>query len=179
MEKVCGYFDCEIEARFENMRTEETNCANFFSDITRTEFENCDLALFHSGTLRSNSIIPRGDVTIGMMNELIPMPDKVILMRISGDIVLSILENAVSEWPSHDGRFACVSGLKFSFDPDYPAGSRVHSVKQLDGHPFDLSRDAKYNLAVMQYIAMGRDGYDALRDPSVEWLVDAEAAMTF
>ena len=179
MHKICGYFDCEIEARFEKMRYEETNCANFVSDLILSEFDerpygdHCDLALLNTGTLRSNSIIPVGDVTVGMMNELLPMPDKVILMRVSGDIILSMLENSVSMWPAHDGRFACMSGLKFSFDPDYPAGSRVHSVVNLDGQPFDFSRDAKYNIAVKEYIALGRDGYDALRDPANEWLVDS------
>ena len=67
MDEVCGYVDVDIEGRFEHMRYRETNCANFFADILRTEFEGCDIGLLNSGTLRSNAIIPRGDVTLRMI----------------------------------------------------------------------------------------------------------------
>ena len=106
------------------------------------------------------------------------MPDKIILLRVSGDLVKSLLENSVSAWPVLDGRFACLSGLKFSFDPNLPAGSRVHTVKRLDGQPFDLSREAKYNISAKEYIALGKDGYTAFTDPSVEWLNDSESALS-
>lgn len=48
----------------------------------------------------------------------------------------------MSQWPALDGRFACLSGLKYSFDPDYPSGDRVHSVTRIDGSEFDLSEEA-------------------------------------
>lgn len=64
MKEVIGYFDCEIEGRFEHMRCEETNTANFVSDLIRTNFDNCDLTLLNSGTLRTNHVIPAGDITI-------------------------------------------------------------------------------------------------------------------
>ena len=35
------------------------------------------------------------------------------------------LENSVSMYPNHDGRFLQVSGVKFAFDPSKPRGSRV------------------------------------------------------
>ena len=88
------------------------------ADLIRTEYDDCDLSLFNTGTLRSNSVLPKGEVTVRMINDLLPMPDPVILMKVSGEIILSILENAVSAWPALDGRFACFSGLKFSFDPE-------------------------------------------------------------
>jgi hypothetical protein len=31
----------------------------------------------------------------------------------------------VSQYPSHEGRFLQVSGLKFAFDPSKPSGNRV------------------------------------------------------
>jgi len=39
MDEVCGYIDVDMEGRFEHLRYEETNCANFVSDLIRTEFE--------------------------------------------------------------------------------------------------------------------------------------------
>ena len=86
----------DIEGRFERLRYEETNCANLISDLTRTEYEGCDLALLTSGTLRSNAIIPRGNFTLRMVQDLLPYPEKIILLRVPGDVVLSLLENSVS-----------------------------------------------------------------------------------
>ena len=118
MKEVCGYFDVEIESRFEHLRYEETNCANFFSDLIRTEFENCDIGLLNCGTLRSNALIPAGDVTKRTLADLLPMLDKIVVLKVPGDVLLQILENTVFMWPALDGRFSSVSGLKYSFDPE-------------------------------------------------------------
>jgi len=83
------------------------------------------------------------------------MTDKIILLRVPGDSILSLLENSVSQWPALDGRFAAISGLKYRFDPEFPSGSRVHSVTTLNGTPFDLTRDAKYTMAARCFIARG------------------------
>ena len=106
------------------------------------------------------------------------MIDKIVLLRVSGTVLLSLLENSVSQWPALDGRFACVSGLKYAFDPEHPAGQRVHSVRTLDDLPFDLSSEARYTLAVKYFIALGKDGYSAFKDPDVEWLSDPDSAMS-
>ena len=37
--EVCGHTECDIEARFEKIRHEETNLANWICDVIRTEFE--------------------------------------------------------------------------------------------------------------------------------------------
>lgn len=96
-------------------------------------------------------------------------------MRVPGDALLQILENSVAKYPASDGRFACMSGLKFSFDPERPEGSRVHSVRTLAGGPFDLSNEARYTMAVMKWIAKGMDGYLGFKHPDVDWLTDPGA----
>ena len=92
-------------------------------------------------------------------------------------MLLLLLENSVSQWPTLDGRFACFSGIKFSFDPDQPAGFRVHSVTNLANDPLDLSEEATYTMATKEYLVAGRDGYTAFTDPSVKMLSDAYGAM--
>ena len=87
------------------------------------------------------------------------------------------MENSVSEWPALDGRFACFSGVKFSFDPEQAPLNRVHSVMTSADTPFDLSPDAYHIIAVKYYIALGKDGYSAFKDPRVEWLNDPESAL--
>ena len=88
MNQVCGYFDVDIEGRFEYLRYQETNCGNFVADLIRTEFNNCEVVILNCGTLRSNSIIPKGQVTNKTLADLLPMYDKIILLKVPGDILL-------------------------------------------------------------------------------------------
>ena len=43
--------------------------------------------------------------------------------------------------------------------------------------PFDLSADTYHIMAVKYYLALGKDGYLAFKDPRVEWLTDPESAL--
>ena len=45
--------------------------------------------------------------------------------------VIAALENGVSQYPKLDGRFPCVSGLRFSFDPSASPGSQLLSFSFL------------------------------------------------
>ena len=176
MNETIAYFDVDLEGRFERLRYEETNMANFVADFILTEYENVDIVLLNTGTLRSNSIMPAGDFTLRMFNDVLPMADKLIIMRISGTVLQSLLENSVSEWPTLDGRFAAFAGIKYSFDPDQPPGSRVHSIlRASDDSPLDLS--SRFTIVAKNFIAVGRDGYDAFCYPSVQWLNDETTAM--
>jgi 5'-nucleotidase len=90
-----------------------------FADIVRTEHP-CDFAILVSGTVRSNSIIPKGPLTMRMITQIIPLwpsPDRIVVVQISGKTLRDALENGVSSWPKYDGRFPVISGLRFEFDP--------------------------------------------------------------
>ena len=43
----------------------------------------------------------------------------------TGEQVVQALENSVSKYPAHEGRFAQLSGVTFGFDPTKPSGQRV------------------------------------------------------
>ena len=72
LDRVIGYTDVDLEGRFEKIRSEETNLANWIADIVRTEYDEVDLCLLNSGTLRYNSVIPRGEITARMIANLLP-----------------------------------------------------------------------------------------------------------
>ena len=120
LDRVIGYSDVDLEGRFVYLRSEETNLANWISDIVWTEHEDVDLCLINSGTLRYNSVISKGEITARMIANLLPQgdSDKIVIIKIPGWIVREMLENSVYAYPKLDGRFATFSGLKFSFDPE-------------------------------------------------------------
>jgi len=80
---------------------------------------------------------------------------------VTGAQLLAALENGVSKYPAMEGRFPCVAGVRFSFDPSKPAGERIAAARvEVQGEPLDLARE--YRLATKEYLATGRDGYSAL-----------------
>ena len=96
------------------------------------------------------------------LTSILPMVDALTVLEVTGEQLLVALENGVSKYPRHEGRFPQVSGLAFSFDPSQPAGSRVvpDSV-MVRGEP--LQANGNYRLCTKGYLACGKDGYEVFR----------------
>ena len=65
-----------------------------------------------------------------------------------------------------EGRFPCVSGVRFSFDPSKPMGERVVdgsvSVKDKASGEFKpLALDQNYTVVSKSYLLKGKDGYES------------------
>lgn len=176
-DKVAIVSDVDIEARFSRIRTEETNVANWTADLLLTEM-NTEMSLINTGTIRANGVFEAGKIKNKFLSECFPMEDKLVKLRISGQLMMKVLENGVSLYPKYDGRFPAISGFKFQFDPSKDAGSRIvpDSVILNSGEPLDL--DKSYTLTVKSFLLAGKDGYDAFLDESIELLSDADDAPT-
>ena len=94
------------------------------------------------------------------------MPDSLEVLEITGHVFKRILENSVGDWPKYVGRWPCVSGVKFKFDSRKPKGERIVEMLKENGEIIEM--DKYYTIAMDSYIAKGRDGYDAVLDPSVK-----------
>jgi 5'-nucleotidase len=115
-----------LEGRFELLRTQETNFGNFIADIFRSE-HNSDIALVVSGGLRTNHIIEKGLITKKTIMSIFPFhDDMLVIAKITGKTLKEALENGVSKYPQYEGRFPCISGLKFLFDPEKPSNERIN-----------------------------------------------------
>ena len=84
-----------------------------------------------------------------------------------GKCLLKILENGVGGYPKYEGRWPCVSGMKFSFDPTKPVGERIliDTFMMGDGSPFDPEKT--YSVATTNFLTLGKDGFEAFLDPEV------------
>eukprot|EP01062_Namystynia_karyoxenos_P018931 TRINITY_DN17074_c0_g1_i1.p1 TRINITY_DN17074_c0_g1~~TRINITY_DN17074_c0_g1_i1.p1 ORF type:complete len:634 (+),score=185.96 TRINITY_DN17074_c0_g1_i1:84-1904(+) len=163
MDQVLGETLTPLEVRFPMIRTRETNIANFVADIMR-KAAGTDVALLNSGTLRSARVVPAGPIRMKDLTELLPMVDELCVLRMTGEQLLRALENGVSQYPRHEGRFPCVSGVRFAFDAQRPPGSRVVPGSiSVGGNPF--RPDAHYRLVTKEYIGLlGKDGFDVFLD---------------
>lgn len=48
---------------------------------------------------------PAGDFTLRDLSSIIPMRDPLVVVEITGEQLLEVLENSVSKYPSLEGRF--------------------------------------------------------------------------
>lgn len=106
---------------------QESAVGNFVTSILRARY-GADLGLLSGGCLRSDRVYPPGPLTAKDINSILPFQDACVVLKLTGDTVLRALENGVSHYPRHDGRFPQISGFRFVFDPSCPPGSRVTEV---------------------------------------------------
>lgn len=160
----------DLDARSATLRTQESNIGNFIADILRM-MTGADCSFINGGTLRTDDIIPRGVFTLKDILQLIPFQDVIIVLNMKGSTLLKGLENGVSQYPKHEGRFPQVSGIRFTFDPSKEPGQRV--VEAFVGNE-PLDTEKWYKMATKSYIGLsGKDGYDCFQK-DVELLVDQE-----
>ncbi|KAI0989164.1 hypothetical protein GJ496_010863 [Pomphorhynchus laevis] len=135
---------------------------------------NADCLLLNSGSFRSDRIHKAGVFKMRTLNEILPMDNKVVLIKCSGQQIMDALENSVSSWPQKEGRFLQVSGIEFSFCSSKPPGNRIitESVK-LNG--LDIILDEEYTVGIKIYMYNGGDGFDMFKDCEV--VMDEESGI--
>lgn len=87
-DKVVGYADCPLEARFKVIRTQESNYGNFFADVFRLYYGS-DMAFLNSGCIRNDIIMPQGNIKFSKLTNIID--DAVIVKSIPGPMVYRML----------------------------------------------------------------------------------------
>jgi len=158
LNRVLGETAVPLDARFAEIRTKETNISNFVADILRNA-TFADVALINAGTIRLDAIIPKGPVTLANLKGLLPMNDALVVIEITGEQLLVALENGVSKVPALEGRFPCVSGVRFSFDATRPPMRRIENdTVVVNGKKLDL--DKKYTVVTKEYLSLGKDGFE-------------------
>lgn len=202
-----GYTTEPLDGRSMAVRTEETNFGNFTADLMMMYYKSietpAEIGFCVGGTIRNDSIIEVGEITLGDIMTAFPFLDPVVVIRVTGAQIWDALENSVSEYPKQEGRFPQLSGLRLEWNPDAPPGNRVrnvYTVKQRGfnlkkanhrrslGFPNRLTRTGKYDpenmdeldmereyvVATRNYLIGGYDGYTAFKVPEDKIVVDEE-----
>jgi 5'-nucleotidase / UDP-sugar diphosphatase len=148
-----------LDTRRSTVRTAESNFGNLIADALRTEL-GADVALMNGGGIRGDRTYDPGTVLTrkDVLTEL-PFGNVAVLLELSGADLLAALENGVSQVEDGAGRFPQVSGMRFTYDPSNPPGSRIVEA-EIGGQPVESSR--VYKVATNDYVYGGGDGYEAL-----------------
>lgn len=157
-----------LDTRNEIVRTQESAVGDLIADLMRAAVQ-ADVALINGGGIRGNAVIPAGPLRRGDVLKILPFANKIVKLDVTGEILRLALENGLSQVEKTAGRFPQVSGLRLTFDPKRPAGSRLVSLT-VGGRPFDPQ--ARYTLATFDFIQGGGDGYSMFQQARV--LVKAE-----
>ena len=157
-----GRSEVELDVKSADVRSQETNMADFIADTFRQALD-ADVALVNGGSIRADMIIRPGVLTKRDVLSMLPFNNRVVKLKITGAVIRAALENGVATAIEElqPGRFAQVSGIRYSFDASRPPGRRITSIT-INGKPLDERR--AYTLATTTYLAVeAGDGYDMFR----------------
>jgi 2',3'-cyclic-nucleotide 2'-phosphodiesterase (5'-nucleotidase family) len=121
------------------------------TDVMRT-VAKADIAIQNGGGLRRD--IPAGDVTMGIMYELMPFDNTLFTFELTGKQVKAALEHGIMPETFAPGQF---SGVIVKYDSSKAKGERIVEVKMLDGTLLDENKI--YKVVTNDFQAGGGDGY--------------------
>lgn len=172
------------------VRKEETNLGNLIADSIAakakeqmTKLLSADdlasikgfVAIQNGGGIRAG--IDQGDITLGEALTVLPFSNSLVALKVTGQEIIDSLENGVSGLESDQGRFAQVSGMRYTYDSSklpeiinpttnvlQQKGQRMVSVeiKQADGTYTAIDPSGYYILSTNSFMAGGGDFYRSL-----------------
>jgi 5'-nucleotidase / UDP-sugar diphosphatase len=131
------------------IRYEETNLGDFVSDVMR-EYTGSDAACINAGSLRSS--LDKGPVTIEGIFKVMPYPNEIIVVKLSGADILEALNRSVQGTrEDEDGGFLHVSGIKFKI--------KIKKAEEIVIGGAALDPEKIYSITITDFMYSGGDGY--------------------
>lgn len=159
--EVVGKTPFDLDGEREHVRKQQTNLGDLINNAILAE-TGAQIAFTNGGNIRAT--IKAGDITKGDILTVLPFSNYIVVKKVTGKDILDALELSVTAYPELAGGFLHVGGMRFTFDPNKKAGSRVISATLDDGTPIDPQNT--YSLATNDFLADGGDGYEMLKGGS-------------
>jgi 2',3'-cyclic-nucleotide 2'-phosphodiesterase (5'-nucleotidase family) len=121
---------------------------NLIADAMRVEGKG-DVGVMNNGGIRAD--LRAGPASYGALFEIQPFSNQLYRVTVTGKALRAYFENLVARRPS-----VHISGAVITYDSTRTAGSRLVSVRMLDGK--ELRDDAQYVLVLNDFLATGGDG---------------------
>ncbi|WP_265581533.1 bifunctional metallophosphatase/5'-nucleotidase [Methanofollis aquaemaris] len=180
-QEAIGESTVPIDAVKAHLRTQEMPLGDLVADAWLAWFGEADLAVVNGGGIRGDRVFPAGPVTRGMLAEILPFGNEIVIVSMNGTEVRRMLEMSASALgPEFQGiqesGFLQVGGVRMTIDPGRPGyaavydekairevlceGARVESVLvREEGAWVPIEDDTMYTVLVNGYLADGGDGY--------------------
>ena len=149
-------------------RVQECDMGNMIADAMRGAVidKGYTIALQNSGGIRAS--LDAGEVTLGEIMTILPFQNTLSTFKVTGQQLLTAIENGVSQVEDNAGRFPQVSGMRYTFNLAKPANEgRVTSIEiDEDGSWNALDLNKTYGMVSNNFIRGGGDGYKIFRSAS-------------
>lgn len=159
-ERVIATSTFALDGRDAANRVQESPLGDVVTDAIRLG-TGADAAIMNSGTMRIDDVIPAGPITNYQIESIFLFSDetRILTFPITGARLRELLERGVSAGVVGKGGYLQVSGLRYSWDPKRPSGSRiVGDIAKTDGKVIGPNDTVKLSFNV--YPACdGGDGY--------------------
>lgn len=142
----------ESEGEFSRNYSAESTLGNWMTDCLK-DWAKTEISFQNSGGIRSD--LDKGPVTLKEIFQIMPFDNFAVTLKLTGNQVLQVLEHAVGG----DQGIIQVSGMRFSYDRQAPAGRRIWKVL-VQERP--LQGERLYSAAAPDFLVEGGDGYSAL-----------------
>lgn len=157
-------------------RVEECPMGNLIADAMRAE-TGAQVAIMNGGGVRAD--IDAGPITVGDVLTVQPFSNTMATFELSGANLIAALENGVFSIVVNDdgtvsreglaGRFAQVSGLRYTYNPTLEPGSRIVAVdiQSEDGTFSPIDPEATYSVVTNNFMRQGGDFYTVLAENAI------------
>jgi 5'-nucleotidase/UDP-sugar diphosphatase len=158
LDTVVGVTKTRLDMRKSSLRGQETAIGDFIADAMRAK-AGADVAIMNGGGVRGENVIEPGTpITRKMIVAAVPFDNKLVTLELLGADLRAALENGLWMLGKDAGRFAQISGARIIARRDAVPGSRL-VFAEVGGAPLDDAR--VYKIATNDYLARGKDGYEA------------------
>ncbi|ACZ18677.1 5'-Nucleotidase domain protein [Thermanaerovibrio acidaminovorans DSM 6589] len=152
LDAVVGRTRVLLDGERERVRSMDTNLTNLVADAMRWKV-GADVALLNGGAVRA-SISP-GDVTYRDVLTVLPFGSTLYVVELTGEQLKRVLDFAVTV-PAGKGGWPHFSNLTLR------RGASGAQDVRVGGKPLDMG--ARYRLVTFNYLALGGDGYQVLKE---------------
>ena len=167
-ETVIGNVSSSLTGDRTVCRVQECDMGNLIADAMRDAVidKGYTIALQNSGGIRAS--LDAGDVTLGEIMTILPFQNTLSTFKVTGQQLLTAIENGVSQVEDEKGRFPQVSGMRYTFNLAIPPNEgRVTSIEiDEDGSWNALDLNKTYGMVSNNFIRGGGDGYKIFRSAS-------------
>jgi 5'-nucleotidase/UDP-sugar diphosphatase len=152
-------------------REEECTMGNLITDAIR-DYGGTQLAVYNAGGIRAS--IDLGPISDVQIIQVLPFGNLLSTMELQGQDLVAMLEHSVAlggdSTVRGSGRFLQVSGMRFSWNPTKPVGSRVEGIDilQEDGSFLPIDVNAIYSVTTNDFIRNGGDEYSMLAENAID-----------
>lgn len=164
-EKVLARTAVPLDASAATLRRFETTLGNWVADQMREAFRDdgeprVQVAFLNAGALRLERRLPAGsEITGRTLVELTPFGNRLVLLRLDGRTLASVVRHARSQAAS--GGWLQVSGFAFRGGEGAP---RVTLLDPQSGSTRPVRPEEKILAVTVEYLAQGGDGYTMLQE---------------